>query len=70
MSNQQAAGALLAAWREAERALERATPGSAEAEGLQAEVARLHDLYQEFVAALTGRDGDRTSRQDAEMELA
>ena len=70
MSNQQAAETLLAAWREAERELERATPESADAEDLQAEVARLHDRYQQLVAALTERhDRDDPSPRGAEMEM-
>ena len=53
MSNQRDAEDVLAAWREIERQLERASPGSPEAEDLEAEVSRLRDEYQRLMAAFT-----------------
>jgi hypothetical protein len=41
---------ILATWREIERALERAEPGSAEFERLASDAAVLRDEYQRLVA--------------------
>jgi hypothetical protein len=48
---QREAEIVLAMWREVERDLDKAPPGSPEAEGLQAEAARLRDEYQRLVDA-------------------
>jgi hypothetical protein len=51
MTYRQDAEKVLAAWREVERDLERATPGSPEAERLDAEAGRLRADYQAIVGA-------------------
>jgi hypothetical protein len=43
------AQAVLAMWREVERDLQEAEPGSLETEGLQGEAARLRDEYQRLI---------------------
>jgi hypothetical protein len=49
MEDEHRADEILARWREVERELERATPGSPEAEALQFEAAQLRDEYQALV---------------------
>jgi hypothetical protein len=49
MTYQRESEAVLAMWREIERALEAAEPGSREAERLIADAARLRDEYQRLV---------------------
>jgi hypothetical protein len=60
MTYRQEAETVLTSWREVERALQRATPGSPEADELQAEVLRLRDRYQALV--------DRAGEAHAGME--
>lgn len=50
MSSQREAEAVLATWREIERSLAKAEPGSPEAERLQANAALLRDEYQRLVS--------------------
>ena len=56
MPHQKEAEAVLATWREIERALVRAEPGSAEAERLQADAALLRDEYQRLVDEVVDQD--------------
>ena len=51
MPYQREAVIVLAMWRDVERELANATPGSPEAEDLEADAARLRDEYQRLVAA-------------------
>ena len=50
MPYQAEAQVVLAMWREIERDLAAAIPGSSEAEALQAEAARMRDEYQRLIA--------------------
>jgi hypothetical protein len=50
---QKEAEAVLGMWREIERALAEAEPGSAEAERLQSDAALLRDEYQRLVGQAT-----------------
>lgn len=49
MPYQKLAAEVLERWRAVERALTLATPGSAECQELEAEVARLRDEYQQLI---------------------
>lgn len=51
MPYQREAEIVLAMWREVERELARATPGSIEAETLQAEASRLREEYLRLIEA-------------------
>jgi hypothetical protein len=53
MSTHREAEAVLATWREIERSIERAEPGSPEFERLASEAALLRDEYQRLVAVAT-----------------
>jgi hypothetical protein len=53
---QREAEALLALWREIERSLVEAEPGSAEAELLQADAALMRDEYQRLIAEAVAHD--------------
>ena len=50
MSHRREAEEILATWREVERSLESAAPGSAEYERLASDAALLRDEYQRLVA--------------------
>ena len=58
MTNRQDAEAVLAAWREVERALAREGSGSDEAEELQTEALRLRDHYQALIDQAELAHGD------------
>ena len=49
MPHRQQAAAVLSMWREVEREISAAAPGSPELEGLTADAARLRDEYQQLV---------------------
>lgn len=51
MTYRQEAERVLAQWREVERALEHAVPGSPDAERLEAEAARLRDSHRALIDA-------------------
>ena len=58
MTHRREAEEILATWRELERSLESAEPGSPEYERLVSDAALLRDEYQRLVAST--RDEDRT----------
>jgi hypothetical protein len=53
---QRQAEGLLATWREVERSLAEAEPGSPEAERLQSDAALLRDEYQRLIQEATAND--------------
>ena len=57
MATFQDAEDLLARWRQVERQLEEATPGSPDEDRLQAHVAALRDEYQRLVEEVSGEPG-------------
>jgi hypothetical protein len=67
MKHQKEAEALLAMWREIERSIAAAEPGSPEAERLQTDAALLRDEYQRLIAqaAADDRSGSSTSAEPA-----
>ena len=56
MSDQKEAEAVLAMWREIERSLAAAEPGSPEAERLQTDAVLLRDEYQRLMREAQHRD--------------
>ena len=70
MPNQGQAQIVLTMWREVERELQTVVAGSAEAEALQADAARLRDEYQRLITLVL--EPHRPVRpdlpQDAEVE--
>ena len=56
MPYQREAGAVLATWREIERSLAQAEPGSLDAERLQAEALLLRDEYQRLMREASAHD--------------
>ena len=56
MPYQREAEAVLATWREIERSLAQAEPGSPEAERLQADVLFLRDEYQRLIREAIAHD--------------
>ena len=54
---------ILATWREVERALESAEPGSAEFERLASDAALLRDEYQRLVDLAQAEQGTRSELQ-------
>lgn len=56
MAMHKQAEAVLAMWREIERSLEKAEPGSAEFERLASDAVMLRDEYQRMVAEARDRD--------------
>lgn len=56
MPHQKEAEAVLAMWREIERALAKAEPGSPEAERLQTDATLLRDEYQRLIDKVVEQD--------------